>query len=306
MKFRLSYVLIVSVIIIFILTVVGYTHPEFNLIYVVQEGDTLSEIAEEYNIPIRKILQANGLTSDSIIKLGQELFIPDKSYKDESPEFNFSMFSGDENKNIKLDVGNVYSIRVNPGHKLPDVSDIPSSKIIKYHVGVGDTLYDLARTFNTSIGVLMALNKRDSSIIRVGDIIRLPLHNLTPRQALSRTIRQEEMDLLARVIYGEARGEPFLGQVAVGAVIINRVLSNYFPDTFHQVIYQKKQFSAVADGQINLRPNRTAYRAAREALRGTDPTMGAMYYYNPRTAKDQWWFKKRRMLVTIGDHVFTK
>lgn len=188
---------------------------------------------------------------------------------------------------------------------MPEVN-IPRDKIIKYHVGVGDTLFDLAKSFNTSIGVIMALNKMDDSIIRVGETIKLPINNLTPRQALAKMITEEDLELLARAIHGEARGEPFIGQVAVGAVIINRVLSSYFPDTFREVIFQDNQFSAVSDGQFYLPPNKTAYRAAREALSGTDPTMGAMYYYNPKTAKNKWWFASRRLLVTIGDHVFAK
>ena len=122
---------------------------------------------------------------------------------------------------------------------------------------------------------------------------------------MAKTITDEEFELLARVIHGEARGEPFIGQVAVGAVVINRVLDPYFPNTIREVIYQSNQFSCVNDGQINLKPNSSAYKAAREALNGTDPTMGSLYFYNPRTAKFQWWFETRRKTVTIGNHVFT-
>lgn len=282
--------------------------PEFKLIYVVQEGDTLSEIADNYGISQNDLREYNNIKGTDMIRLGQELLIPLKKEEKDSYKWEKTLFSDRQKStvnSISFDLGQVYSIRVNPGQSLPEVN-IPANKLIKYHVGVGDTLYDLARDFNTSINIIMALNELKTSVIRVGSTIRLPINKLTPRQVLQKTVKDSDIELLARAIHGEARGEPFIGQVAVGAVIINRVISSYFPDTFKQVIYQKNQFSAVADGQINLRPNNTAYRAAREALRGTDPTIGSMYYYNPKTAKHQWWFKRRRMMVTIGDHVFTK
>ncbi|MFW6023027.1 MAG: cell wall hydrolase [Halanaerobiaceae bacterium] len=288
-----------------------YAGPEFNLIYVIQDGDTLSEVAEDYGVSTKELLEFNGLNKNSMIRSGQELLIPSRDdqqqKQQEEHKWNHKLMDRSSSLNIpELDVGNIYSVRINPSKKLPDVSKIPHSKIIDYHVGVGDTLYDLANAFNTSIGVIMALNNMERSIIRAGDTVRLPINNLTPRQMLARVVTDNDIELLARVIHGEARGEPFIGQVAVGAVVINRVLSPFFPGSVREVIYQERQFSAVADGQINLRPNSTSYRAAREALKGTDPTMGSMYYYNPQTAKHQWWFKQRRMMVTIGEHIFTK
>lgn len=304
-----NYTYMFIIIIILISASLVQASSTFTLIYVVQDGDTLSEIAENYGIKTRDLMEVNNLNKNSLIKLGQDLIIPVRRIKEEQnqPEWNyqFENYTKSPLTELKLQASSNFAIRVNPGNKLPEVN-IPANKIIKYHVGRGDTLYDLSRSFNTSIGIIMALNTMDNSIIRVGDIIKLPINNLTPRQALSRTVKSSDIELLARAIYGEARGEPFIGQVAVGAVIINRVLSSYFPNTFQRVIYQKNQFSAVSDGQINLKPNQTAYNAAREALKGTDPTIGAMYYYNPKIAKHQWWFETRRMLVTIGDHVFTK
>ncbi|HHU91684.1 MAG TPA: LysM peptidoglycan-binding domain-containing protein [Halanaerobiaceae bacterium] len=301
---RLIYYILILILLSFSITI--YAGPEFGLIYVIQEGDTLSEIAADYGIPTRELLALNNLNWNSMIRVGQELLIPKKEKKVKGPEWNYRLMEQKiNNGDFKLDVGEVYSVRVNPDQKLPDVSHIPKDKIITYHVGVGDTLYDLARSFNTSIGVIMALNNKSNSIIRVGDSLKLPIHNLTPRQVLAKTITDEDLELLARVIHGEARGEPFIGQVAVGAVVINRVLDPFFPNTIREVIYQKNQFSCVNDGQINLKPNSTSYRAAREALNGTDPTMGSLYFYNPRTANYQWWFETRRRMVTIGNHVFT-
>ena len=111
--------------------------------------------------------------------------------------------------------------------------------------------------------------------------------------------------LLARVIYGEARGEPYTGQVAVGAVVMNRVKSSSFPNTIPGVVYQSGAFDAVKDGQINLTPNSTAKKAAQDALNGWDPSYGTIYYFNPSTATNKWIWS-RPMTVTIGKHRFCK
>jgi len=112
-----------------------------------------------------------------------------------------------------------------------------------------------------------------------------------------------DLYLLAKCVYAEARGESYTGQVAVAAVILNRVKSASFPNTIAGVIYQPYAFTAVSDGQINLEPNQTAYNAARDALNGWDPTYGAIYYYNPSTATSKWIYS-RKTTVTIGKHVF--
>ncbi len=112
-----------------------------------------------------------------------------------------------------------------------------------------------------------------------------------------------DLQLLARLIYAEARGESYTGQVAVGAVVLNRVKSSSFPNTISGVIYQPYAFTCVNDGQINLKPNSTALSAARDAMNGWDPSYGCLYYYNPRVATSQWIFS-RPTVVTIGNHVF--
>ena len=112
-----------------------------------------------------------------------------------------------------------------------------------------------------------------------------------------------DLYLLAKTVYAEARGEPYEGQVAVAAVVLNRVESPDFPNTIAEVIYQPWAFTAVHDGQINLEPNQTAYNAARDAMNGWDPTYGCLYYYNASTATSEWIFT-RTTVVTIGKHVF--
>lgn len=109
--------------------------------------------------------------------------------------------------------------------------------------------------------------------------------------------------LLAKCIHAEARGEEYVGMVAVGAVILNRVASPDFPNTIYGVIYQPWAFTAVHDGQINLEPDSTAYQAAQDALSGWDPTYGCLYYFNPATATSSWIWS-RQQVVTIGRHIF--
>ncbi len=112
-----------------------------------------------------------------------------------------------------------------------------------------------------------------------------------------------DLYLMAKAIYAEGRGESYTGQVAIGAVILNRVKSPSFPNTVAGVIYQKGAFTAVDDGQINLEPNQKAYDAARDAFNGWDPTYGCLYYYNPAVATSAWIFNRQTVTV-IGKHVF--
>lgn len=114
-----------------------------------------------------------------------------------------------------------------------------------------------------------------------------------------------DLNLLSRVVYSEARGEPYEGQVAVAAVVLNRVKSSSFPNTISGVVYQAGAFDAVSDGQINLTPNSTAIKAAQDALNGWDPSYGAIYYFNPNTATNAWIWS-RPTTVTIGKHRFCK
>lgn len=128
---------------------------------------------------------------------------------------------------------------------------------------------------------------------------------VTLSQSGNTSLSSTELNLLARCVYSEARGEPYTGQVAVAAVVLNRVRNSSFPNTVSGVIYQPGAFTAVSDGQINLTPNETAYKAARDALNGWDPTNGCLYYYNPATATSKWiWSLK--VELTIGRHSFAR
>lgn len=131
------------------------------------------------------------------------------------------------------------------------------------------------------------------------------IYNSSSSGGGSSTSSSSNVNLLARLIYGEARGETYSGQVAVGAVVLNRVRSSSFPNTISGVIYQSGAFDVVSDGQINMAPNQTAINAARDALNGWDPSYGAIYYFNPNTATSKWIWS-RPHTVTIGNHRFCK
>lgn len=124
-----------------------------------------------------------------------------------------------------------------------------------------------------------------------------------PSSSSSSNYTSSDLYLMAKAIYAEGRGESYTGQVAIGAVIMNRVRSPKFPNTVAGVIYQKGAFTAVSDGQINLEPNQTAYDAAKDAMNGWDPTYGCLYYYNPAVATSAWIFNRKTVTV-IGKHVF--
>ena len=114
-----------------------------------------------------------------------------------------------------------------------------------------------------------------------------------------------DLNLLSKIVYAEARGEVYAGQVAIAAVVLNRVRNSSFPNSIAGVIYQPGAFTAVSDGQINLSPNNTARKAAQDALNGWDPTYGSIYYFNPNTATSSWIWS-RPYVITIGKHRFCK
>lgn len=142
--------------------------------------------------------------------------------------------------------------------------------------------------------------QKDNNLLETGEL------NQATQTALGVSNSEQtnnELYLLAKLIYSEARGEIYAGQVAVGAVVLNRVDDAGFPNTLQGVIYQPWAFTALNDGQFALEPNATAYQAAQDAFNGWDPSYGSLYYYNPTTATSAWIFT-RTTVVVIGNHVF--
>lgn len=187
-----------------------------------------------------------------------------------------------------------------------------------YVVEPGDTLYAIAARFGTTVSVLTSLNGlEDPDRITVGQVLRVPDPEAgqtvpalaPPRAALPGAparVLPLERHLLAALIWHEARGEPFEGQIAVGAVVLNRVRHPAFPDTILGVLTQPGQFPFTLDQLERTRPDPWAYAAADRALAGEDPTGGALYFYNPdKTTTPEFW-ATRPVLARIGRHVFTR
>jgi N-acetylmuramoyl-L-alanine amidase len=165
-----------------------------------------------------------------------------------------------------------------------------------YTVKSGDTLWKIAQRNGTTVYRIKKENNYWSNTIYPGQKFYI---------STKRKFSDYDRYLMAKAIHAEARGEPFEGQVAIGGVILNRVRSDKFPNTVHGVIYQPYAFTAVIDGQIYLEPNSTAYKAADLAIKGWDPSEGALFYFNPKTATSKWIWT-RPQIKKIGNHIFAK
>ncbi|WP_408954496.1 cell wall hydrolase [Natroniella sp. ANB-PHB2] len=218
---------------------------------------------------------------------------------------------------------------------ISDWRTINSLTAKQYQVRQGDTLSRIARSFDTTVQELKAWNNLNSDSVRTGRRLTIPHSNSTveasvqtreatqaaqateTKQAVQATetrqdssnykmdITDEEFELLARAVYSEARGEPYKGQVAIAAVVLNRVEDSEFSNSIREVIFQPWAFTAVHDGQFWLQPDQQSRRAVEEALKGWDPSRGAVFYYNPVTATSQWMFDNMRSETVIGKHHFS-
>lgn len=174
-----------------------------------------------------------------------------------------------------------------------------------YYKGIVDGVYGY-RTYQAVRRFQAKNGLKADGVAGPQTLAALGLSQYIPRNPGARgPTTSRDVDLLAHIIHGEARGEPYTGQVAIAAVVLNRTRDSKFPKTIAGVIYQPGAFDAVEDGQINLQPNQTAYKAARDALNGWDPTYGCIYYYNPATATSRWIWS-RRIVIRIGKHNFAK
>ncbi|MFZ5944508.1 MAG: cell wall hydrolase [Bacillota bacterium] len=196
------------------------------------------------------------------------------------------------------------SSNIVPGMYLNIAAKPGSSNL--YTVKAGDTLFLLAKGYGTTVDAIKRENGISSNTIKIGQKLRIPISAATPSRSHSNyNFTQEELDMMAKAVYGEARGELYSGQVAVAAVILNRLESSEFPNTVRGVIFEPWAFTAVHDGQYYLTPDATSRRAVRDAINGHDPTGGALYYWNPVTATNKWVWS-RPIITTIGKHVFAR
>ncbi len=177
----------------------------------------------------------------------------------------------------------------------------------RYTVQKGDSIFRIGQYFGVKQQDIINYNGLKSTVIYPGQVLVVPVPNTASRAAVGRSyytaISEQDKRYLAQAVYGEARGESYEGQVAVAAVILNRVQSSDFPNTITGVIFQPWAFTAVHDGQFYLEPSATAKRAVEDALSGRDPTGGALYYWNPDKATSTWIWT-RTIITRIGNHVF--
>ncbi len=232
--------------------------------YRVKSGDTLYQIAGNHKITVEELKSVNNMNGNTI-HVGQMLQIP------------------------------TYA---------------------QHRVKAGESLYLIAKQYGCSAEDIKRINGLSSNIIQPGTVLKVPTDSVavavasdytvvasSSRGGYDRTYSQREWDMLAQVVYGEARGESYNGQVAVAAVVLNRMDHDDFPDSMYGVVFQKNAFTCVNDGQYYLKPNRTAYQAALDAMQGADPTDGCLYYWNPVTATSSWIWT-RTIETKIGNHVF--
>ncbi|WP_026884132.1 cell wall hydrolase [Clostridium akagii] len=174
-----------------------------------------------------------------------------------------------------------------------------------YKIQSGDSLYKISQKFHTSIAWLQTTNNIKTSLIFAGQTISVPSQNTTTKT--TQTYTQSDVDLLARLIHSESQGEPYNAQVAVGAVIMNRLKSPLFPKTITNVIYEKDgpyyQFTPVLNGAINEPADSSALSAAKDALSGVDPTNGALYYFDDSATNA--WLRAKPVALTIDKMIFS-
>ncbi|ACB84080.1 cell wall hydrolase SleB [Natranaerobius thermophilus JW/NM-WN-LF] len=196
-------------------------------------------------------------------------------------------------------------------------------------VSSGETLWRISQWYDVSLEDLRSVNNIWHNYIYPGQTLTIPSGQETETKESSNEIQETETegsnsesqdtesesswrrldissyerDLIARIVYSEARGEPYEGQVAVASVVINRVLDNRWPNNVEGVIFEPLAFTPVHNGQFWLTPNQTAYDAVEDALKGWDPSDGATFFYNPITATSSWIFT-RTTIKQIGSHVF--
>lgn len=173
-----------------------------------------------------------------------------------------------------------------------------------YTVRTGDTLWTIARAYDTTVSTLRSLNGIETDVIYPGQTLLVPSKQPVTSRPARIPYTEADLDLLARLVRAEAGGEPYIGMVAAAAVTVNRVLDGRFPDTLYEVIYQENQYEPVMNGTINQPAADIHRQAALEALHGVDPTHGAIGFYNPDKVREGNWVRQWPVSSRIGDHVF--
>lgn len=232
-------------------------------------------------------LQALAASKEHVVSSGESLY-------------DIASWYGTSVDAIKNENG-LWSDVITPGQKLyiPVNGDV-------YTVSYGETLADIASKYGISVNDIKMANNYWSDYIIPGQQLIIPRIAASSGGTLNYNANYaQDRYLLAKIIYAEARGESFEGQVAIGAVILNRVKDPRFPKTIAGVIFQPYAFTAVMDGQFYMEPDEEAFKAADAALSGWDPTGGALYYYNPAKVSSPWIWS-RAIITQIGNHIFAR
>ncbi|SDI05703.1 N-acetylmuramoyl-L-alanine amidase [Desulfosporosinus hippei DSM 8344] len=290
-----------------------YANSSTTMKIAVQRGETLWHLAERYQTSVDELVKFNRIKSPDQIREGQTLWVPNPIIQKKTEDL--------QPRDVKEYTKEVVAVSTTPvisDEKVKEVAeDTPWWVNILRSIPVLATVYKQESSVADSSQLSSEQPKSDIQtyeiIVSQGtkkvdkQVSPLPdpkdnsqIHS----RGLGRLVSKEEVELLSRVIYGEARGEDFLGQVAVGAVVLNRLKDPRFPKTIKGIVYQSGAFTAVDDRQIHLDPDDQAYKAAEAALSGLDPTNGAIFYYNPQTATDKW-IKSRTVIKRIGNHTFS-
>lgn len=265
---------------------------------VVQHGETLWGLARSNHTTVDEIVKLNNVKSANSIREGEPLWVPG-TVAEQKPAKIEAIIVSDNTADTSwwanalrrsiAQVGSVFPRSI----KTLQESTIQTSEIVVNQEAPDSSLIN---TMPNAIAAVEKLSIKTSSVEEgKSQIIS---------RSLGRLVTKEDVELLTRVIHGEARGENFEGQVAVGAVVLNRLKDPRFPKTIRAVVYQSGAFTAVEDKQIQLDPTDQSYKAAVAALAGQDPTNGAIFYFNPRLATDHW-IKTRPVIKTIGNHTFS-
>lgn len=280
----------------------GGDHVDGAVKVVVQRGETLWGLAQSYHTTVDEIVKLNKVKSPDRISEGESLWIPTEAAKKSAVivEETKNDASPDEKEtalNSPSGALRAWRWRLSQiGTVFPGFSNVLSQKasIMTYEFYVNQEPAEPSLLAEPEV-----IQKQRTQITALSET-----ESQVQSRGLGHAVSKEDVELLSRIIYAEARGESFEGQVAVGAVVLNRLEDPRFPQTIRDVIYQAGAFTAVTDKQIQLNPNDQAYKAAEAAVNGHDPTDGALFYFNPNLAKDEW-IKSRAVVKRIGNHTFS-
>lgn len=290
-----------------------------KLVYKVRPGDTFWLLSQRFEVSVGQIKAESNYWSNNLY-VGQSLGIPvNGSYTNSgnliytvksgdtlwklSQKYGVSVFSISRYNNLLSDYLNVGDVLVLPTAGGSSVGN----KQKTYTVQKGDTLWLIAQKYGINVSDITKVNNLTSDYLYVGQTLIIPekssFSNSSPANNGNSWFPEEEVRLLARIIEAEAGGESILGQVAVGAVVMNRVRSPQFPNTLSGVLYQSLAFESVSNGYFHKVTGTRYMEVARRAMAGEDPTRGALFFYNPVGVTSQW-ILSRKVLCVIGNHRF--